>query len=393
MPFSEAPPAANSSRALTLAANAAFVPIGVVTVLLGPMLPAFSARWSLNYSQAGSLFTAQFLASTVGVAISGILVSRWGFRFAINVGLIVMAASMVALPFGSYLWGLVCIASYGAGLGFAVPAANLLVAEVNPRRRSSALNLLNFSWSVGAVACPFLAAAAIKGNRVPLFLGFVGLALFLVTLGIAAMPARFVEPVSTRNDTNRNAIDWSARALPVLAALFFFYVGAENAFGGWAASYAKSRGTMPIAVAVMIPSFFYFALLLGRWAAPVALRTIDEVQLARAGILIACAGMAGLLFSRAIPGIVGSASVTGFGLSAVYPITISLLSREFGGSASRVGSVMFTMANLGGTCLPWLVGYVSTWSGDLRVGLIVPLIAGGVMYALYWFKWQTVATE
>jgi len=82
---------------LTLAANAAFVPIGVVTVLLGPMLPALSARWSLNYSQAGSLFTAQFLASTAGVGVSGILISRRGFRFALNVGLLVMAAGVAGL--------------------------------------------------------------------------------------------------------------------------------------------------------------------------------------------------------------------------------------------------------------------------------------------------------
>src|ERR1700704_2440921 len=91
MPVSDTP-RTESSRALTLVANAAFVPIGVVTVLLGPMLPALSARWSLNYSQAGSLFTAQFLASTVAVAVSGLLVSRWGFRFALKAGLLVMAA-------------------------------------------------------------------------------------------------------------------------------------------------------------------------------------------------------------------------------------------------------------------------------------------------------------
>ena len=51
------------------------------------------------------------------------------------------------------------------------PAANLLVAEVHPGRRGAALNLLNVSWSVGAVACPFLVAAAAKLHEIPLFLG------------------------------------------------------------------------------------------------------------------------------------------------------------------------------------------------------------------------------
>ena len=388
MPVSDTP-RTDSSRALTLAANAAFVPIGVVTVLLGPMLPALSSRWSLNYSQAGSLFTAQFLASTVGVAVSGALVSRWGFRFALNTGLLVMAAGVAGLSVGSHLWGMSCIAAYGAGLGLAVPAANLLVAEVNPSRRSAALNLLNFSWSVGAVACPFLVAAAARSNRVAILMMVVAGILLLVMLGIASMSSRVVEPVLTGSDNKPAKIDWSSPSLFVLAALFFLYVGTENSFGGWIASYAKSLGSMPLTRSVMMPSFFYSALLVGRWIAPWILRKVDEVKLARSGILVACVGMAGLLLSRATPGVVGSGIVAGLGLSAVYPITISLLSREFGPAASRVGSVMFTMANLGGASLPWLVGYASNRFGSLRIGLAGPLIAGIAIFALYFSNWKS----
>src|SRR5271167_745615 len=193
MSLSQTPQAVDSSRALTVAAHAAFVPIGIVTVLLGPLLPILSTRWSLNYTQAGSLFTVQFLSSTVGVALSGFCVSRWGFRFAIKIGLLAMAVGVAALPYGSRFLGIVCIALYGTGLGLAIPAANLLVADVNQFQRSAALNLLNFSWSLGAVACPFLVAAAARGHELPFLLAcFAGL-LFLVSLGIAAMPSHIVE--------------------------------------------------------------------------------------------------------------------------------------------------------------------------------------------------------
>ena len=64
------------------------------------MLPTLSARWSLNYSQAGALFTAQYLASTLAVALSGVLVSRWGFRFAIKAGLLLMSAGVGLLLAG-----------------------------------------------------------------------------------------------------------------------------------------------------------------------------------------------------------------------------------------------------------------------------------------------------
>ena len=132
MPLSETAQATTSSRVPNIAANAAFVPIGIVTILLGPMLPSLSAQWSLSYGQAGSLFTAQFVASTAAVLLSGALIARLGFRFTINAGLLAMAVPLAALPFSSYPLGVACIALYGAGSGLAVPAANLLVAEVDP---------------------------------------------------------------------------------------------------------------------------------------------------------------------------------------------------------------------------------------------------------------------
>src|SRR5262249_54982779 len=147
---------------LTYAAYISFIPIGVATVLLGPMLPTLSARWSLNYSQAGALFNAQYIASTCAVALSGALAAKKGFRFPIKIGLVFMTFGLSCLLSQSRVVGILSISAYGSGLGMAVPAANLLVAAANPQRRSATLSLLNFFWSVGAVACPFLVAAAAK---------------------------------------------------------------------------------------------------------------------------------------------------------------------------------------------------------------------------------------
>jgi MFS transporter, FHS family, glucose/mannose:H+ symporter len=404
MSASQIPQAEDSSRALTLAAHAAFVPIGIVTVLLGPLLPMLSTKWSLNYTQAGSLFTVQFLASTVGVALSGFCVSRWGFRFAIKAGLLAMALGVASLPYSSRVLGSACIGLYGLGFGIAVPAANLLVAEVHQFHRSAALNLLNFSWSVGAVACPFLVAAAVRAHHVPLLLAaFAGL-LFIVTLGIAAMPSRIVEPRASRGHDAQSgpAVDsskpwrstsWRNNSVVLLASLFFLYVGVENSFGGWIASYAKTLGTLSLALALMSSSFFYSALMVGRWLASLVLKRVEEVTLARAGLLTACAGMMCLLLSHASLGVLAGASVTGLGLAAVYPITISLLSREFGDAASQMGSIMFTMANLGGAFLPWLVGYFSSRFSSVRDGMVVPLIAGAVMCGLYLMNWSAKAEQ
>src|SRR5207253_9109895 len=82
----------------TLLVHAAFVLTGVMTTLLGPMLPVFSARWTLSDSQAGYLFTAQFASSILGVAISSVLVQRFGYRLTLvlGLGLVALSAGVLA---------------------------------------------------------------------------------------------------------------------------------------------------------------------------------------------------------------------------------------------------------------------------------------------------------
>lgn len=395
MPATATAKTSASAGALTLAAYVSFVPIGIATVLLGPMLPTLSARWSLNYAQAGALFTAQYLASTFAVALSGVLASRWGFRLPMKAGLGLVAAGLALLLAGPEWLGIVCIAAYGAGLGLAVPAANLMVAAANPERRSATLNLLNFFWSAGAVACPFLVAAAAKSHQIPLFLGFASAFCAVVAIGIAVMPARIVELVPHRQVAPPilPLVRKKLSAFLILGVLFLVYVGTENAFGQWVASYSKSLGSMTLAVAVMTPSFFYAALMIGRWLAPALLRTLHEVKLVQAGLLLACAGTTGLLFSQGLSAVVASACATGLGLAAVYPITISLLSHEFGTASSRIGSVMFVLSNVGGGLFPWIVGLSSNRFGTLKAGLLVPLLGCVAMYVLYLREWRGMAVE
>jgi len=374
----------------TAVAHIAFVPTGIMTVLLGPVLPSLAARWFLNDAQAGELFTAQFLASTVGVALSGVLVPRLGYRVVLVLGLAFMALGVGTLPLGSWALGMSSVACYGVGLGLAIPTANLLVAEVNPGRRASALALLNFSWSVGAVACPFLLAPFQQAERTSTFLVALGAAIASLAACMAAVslprPGKSADEAPT-NPQSLIRLMQSPAAI-VLGLLFFLYVGTESAVGGWLASYAKRiadhAGTMWVAT----PSFFYGALLLGRALAPIALRHVADVKLARLGLATAVLGVVGLVSSGSLEGVVVSACVIGLGLSAIYPITIALLSYTFGAGATRLGSVMFALAGFGGAFIPWLVGFSSTQMSSLKLGLTVPLVGAAAMLALYLKAWE-----
>src|ERR1019366_6435159 len=120
----------SSNRKLVMAGQIAFLPTGILTTVLGPMLPILIARWAMNDTQAGNLFLVQFLASLAGVQLSGVLLARWGFRPAFLSGLLLMACGVATLYSGGPWLGLASVAAYGLGLGLIIPADNLLIAEI-----------------------------------------------------------------------------------------------------------------------------------------------------------------------------------------------------------------------------------------------------------------------
>src|ERR1700687_2637989 len=111
----------SSNRKLILAGQIAFLPTGILQTLLGPMLPILIVRWALNDTQAGYLFLVQFLASLAGVQLSGLLLTRWGYRPAFLWGLLLMACGVSPLLPGLSPLGGGGVCAYGFGLGLVVP--------------------------------------------------------------------------------------------------------------------------------------------------------------------------------------------------------------------------------------------------------------------------------
>ena len=371
----------------TLFLHLDFVLTGVVMTLLGPMLPVFSRRWSLNDTQAGYLFIGQWVTSLFGMLLSGVLVQRYGYRVTLILGLLLMAAGMAGLGQASWIAGMASVCIFGAGTGITTPAANLLIAKSNPSKSAAALNLLNSSWGVGAMACPFIVALAQRSHHTTYFL--YGMAVALVALAIGVSLVRFSADQTDRTSRPTSSVDlriWDNRLVPVIAALFFVYVGIETSVGGWVASYARRVDPAAVALWAITPSFFWGALLIGRALAPIALRHVRETNLATFGVALASFGIVLLLLAKGIAIIIVGASLAGLGLASVFPINVSLLSHWFGETATRVSGTIFSIGNLGGAVIPWLVGLISTHLG-LRFGFVVPLL-GAIGMLTFYLSWQ-----
>jgi MFS transporter, FHS family, glucose/mannose:H+ symporter len=378
-------PSTSSNRGLVLAAQLAFFPTGILTTLLGPMLPILIARWALNDTQAGNLFLVQFLSSLLGVQLSGVLLSRLGFRPSFLLGLLLMASGSATLLMGSISLGMASVAVYGLGLGLIVPTDNLLIAEISSTSRSGAVSLLNFFWGVGAVFCSLMVAWAAGHGVLPFFLGAVSLFLVLLALGVRSLPFPLAETSKAGKPVWREM--FTSPTIWLFAAVFFLYPGAETAVGGWIGSYVSRLGPRGAEVSSLMPAFFWAALTLGRGLGTLMLSRVSEHRVLRAGFASASIGIILMLWSSALSGVIGGALITGLSYATLYPITVARLSHRFGVAARSIGAVMFSLASIGPAVIPWMVGITSQSTGSLRAGLSLPLAATVVLFLIHLREW------
>ncbi len=353
-----------------------FALTGVGTVLLGSILPRLSAQWHLRDKDAGLLLLVQFATSASGA----LLVRRnlWG---ALTCGYALMSAGAVGILLLQQR-SLPAFGVYGLGLGLAMTSTNMLTGRRYPRRMGAALALLNFSWSAGAVACPLLAAQ---------FLRYATSSTAFAVVGLLALPFALVPLLADRNELK----GWAsagptppgmreATTILYFATLAFLYVGMEASIGNWMSTYATRATAWTFAGSTLAVAIFWAALLLGRATTPVILSWLPERVLYRVSVFATIAGVLLLLAAHHPLTILGGSALSGLALAPLFPLILALFLKEIG--ESRNAGWVFAVAGLGGAVLSWLTGTISSSTGSLRIGLLVPGVAALLM--LLMISWR-----
>ena len=359
-----------------------FVLAGVVTTLLGPILPLLAARWTLTDERAGLFFTFQFFGNLAGIASLGTLLTRRGYGQTFVLGFAFIAAGIAGLNLSNEFACLFCTGVFGFGLGLVLSGINLWTAEVSGARRTAALSILNVAWGTGAIACPALVLVAHQAGHLGILIfGIAGLSA-LTAIAIAAMSIEPYERVNVESKAPERGLRIGNKFTVALGGLFFLYIGTEGSVGGWTASLAKRMGSASGNLWELAPMFFWAGLLAGRGLAPVILRRVAERSLFVTGLILAGSFSGALFWATSFRGIAICVTASGLGLSCIYPLIISWMVGHFGAKAKHTASIMFALASVGGAILPALVGFTSTQTRSLRAGLLVPFAACVLMLGL-----------
>jgi MFS transporter, FHS family, glucose/mannose:H+ symporter len=383
---------APSHRNLLILLFAGFVLSGISTTIIGPMLPIFIKRWSLNDGQAGLFSMIQFLAALGGTLASSAIATWRGYKPALVLGYALMGGGLACLNASSHGVAIAATASFGLGYGLTTPGTNLSVAELGGAKSASLLNQLNFAWGAGAMACSPLVALALKRNGLAMLLS--GAALFgaILVLGLSFASFGIQKHESDPSTAGTASPSVGLGVTIALAAMFFIYVAMENGVGIWSAEYAKRIANGITSMTTLAPMFFYAGLTSGRASASFVLKSVTERKLVLGALSLEAAATVLLITSRLLPVAIFAVFLVGLGCASVYPIFIAWLSRWYGTSAKQIGGILFALASLGGSAGSESIGIVSKISGSLRVGLLVPLAFAAILiFLVLLLRQQTTA--
>lgn len=346
-----------------------FALIGAMLSFYGPLIPVLETRFGIGPSIAGSVLTAHFGGSLVGVLIAIRALRREGSGRFLALALGTLAAGSVLFAVAPS-WPVVLAAAVVIGLGFGGLdlAVNQLFAHDTGARGGSMLNVLNAFFGVGAIAGPVVVAATPPGQ---VGLVFVGCAMAAVALSLGLRHVHgSAEPDPEPGSVERSAV--RPLAVAWLVGAFMLYVGVESGIGGWEPSHLLALG-LPDAVARSSTAVFWLCLTAGRFLiAPLVGRLGPQpIVLACSVAAVATLGLA------VVPGLAPYAyAVTGLIIAPIYPTGLAWLA----GAAPGVRSLtayMVAASMVGGAVFPALTGIVIQAAGVSSTPVALAVLAGG----------------
>jgi fucose permease len=341
---------------------------GIVLFLMGALLPTLHVSDAHTIS-LGSVPLVGILLATVFV---GAVLDLHGAKQMMILALVLIAGSLVLLPACQLYWQLVaCSFAYGLGGGILNTATNVLIANLNTQSRASALNLLGFFFSGGAVLAPLLMSA--DSGRLSPSTVLRLLAALTAAILVPVILFRFPPPLRAGIRLRDLFSVLNQPLVWLFGIILMFESGSENCVFVWAGKIVMDvLHTTAVHGSVALAALGA-ALGAGRLAAILWLRWLGNL-----GTLWLCAslvltGIVIALTAGKLPAMILAMAVIGFGISSVFPTVLGIAGNRFSGEIGTVFSAIITLGLVGGAAGPTMGTYAMK-SGALHV-LWIPGIA------------------
>jgi len=307
----------------------AFVLIGAIDSVYGPLLRPLSHRFGVSLAFAGTVISVNFTGALLGVLCALAAFRRAPTRPIATFAQAAVAAGCLTIAL-SRNWPLLAVGVFITGFGFGATdfSLNHLMTRTRAHGRAARLTILNAAFGAGAVLGPV--CANVLGGRT-LVLGFAVASVFACAMSVSLTGISTTPPAADPHPDRPDRGDaGQARArrhpgMAVAALGYLLYVGCEAGTAGWIPAHLESFRYSP-QFATGVTSGFWGAMAVGRILAAPASRTVAAHRM----VLAACALLAITLALAAIPAIAPVCYVAaGLAAAPIFPIGLDWLAAAY----------------------------------------------------------------
>lgn len=348
-------------RPLMYTIYTAFFVSGMMSTLLGTLLPFMKEEYQMSYVLSGAVISAHQIGNFLALLIAGYLPFLIGRkRSTITLALGIVIGFLLMTLSANPLLLLFAFAATGIGRGTFSNITNVVMSEIAENKAAS-LNLLHASFAVGAFLAPFMAILC----TVVLGIGWRTSAWALVAFELAVLI--LIARSSLSNTPSKRAKGSESDFLRsgefwLNTAILFFYLCTESSIMGWLVTYFTDTGRLSPALAQATSSALWVFILAGRLLCAYLSSKMNR------GVLLLILGSLQLLFFIMMISvnhvILIYLSIFGFGLSmsGTYPTVLSTVDAKLTQSTIAMGAII-AIATLGAITMPIIVGSVAQVKG------------------------------
>lgn len=373
-----------SNRKVFVAACIGMCFFGVSMITLGAILPELADKLSLTGLQKTSLVTFLPIGMLVGSLVFGPIVDRFGHKALLVPSCIVVWLGMLGLSyFESVALLQLSIIGIGFGGGILNGETNALVADISSEEeKGSRLSFLGMFYGLGALGIPMLLSILSQHYSFETILQGIGV-LMLISI-LWCLPVQFPAPKQAQGFPVKQGLGLlKERGLLLLSFILFFQSGIEGVCNNWSTSYFGQATEITNEQALMALTCMVCGLTLARVAQVWLFKKVRPEVVLPFTLLLTAHGFGLLLFS---PGFIRAAIgmvIIGMGLSATYPVILSVLGNRYPTLSGTAFSVALVIALIGQTTMNALMGGLAQSENGISIYPYVMIASLVIMIVMF----------
>lgn len=389
-----------NTRRILNACFLAFFMNGLLTMMLGSVLPDMRVAYGLSDTQSGLLLSSHSAGNLVACFVSSLLPLWLGRRKSI-----VLLSALAAVGFsmmlvsGNPIWLMAAFVFTGMGRGSISNFNNTTVNRVTEGNPSDS-NLLHSFFATGAISAPlvFLLASAIAGWRAAVVV--------IVVLGVVVAAnftrIRLPEDQPDRQDhAQKSLIFLRNPTFLILSGMMFFYLCSEYSINGWLVTFLQNKPALLEAFAATgndaqaalvtysqtMATLFWGIILAGRLSSAILARHWPQKLLMMVDSIGAALFFCLLLAGNSILLVTGAIAGLGFCMAGICPMIYS--DASYITNRYPMGtSTLLAIGSVGAIFMPATVGMMADTYGftggmsSILIGVAALLILSILNYVV-----------